>query len=332
MTEQLFIEQRQEAWQQLNRIAHESQQRGIKSLAASDLQSLGPLYRRASSDLAYARTHNFSPETIQRLNSLVARGFALMYQTERNEWRGVGRLFRYDIPNVFRRRVVAFWMAFGFFVIGALVSYVLVMNDRKNLDLFISADMKSSLEVWSSGETSNKRPDAVAGVMTSFYIANNTKVALMSYALGVLAAVPTALIGFMNGALIGAFAGEMTYVHQHGNFWPSILPHGVVEMSAIFIAGGAGLSIGWAWLVPGRRRRVDALREAALDSLRLVILSAVMLIFAGFTEAFVSHSLLPKPMKIAYGVTSGVILYIYLFRAGRESREMEEPIEQLAFS
>jgi len=111
----------------------------------------------------------------------------------------------------------------------------------------------------------------------------------------------------------------MTHVGQHHNFWPGILPHGVVELSATCLAGAAGLSMGWALLAPGRYRRRDALVIAALDAVKLVIGVVFLLVFAGLVEAFISHSLLSKSFKVTFGIASSVALYAYLFIAARTS-------------
>jgi uncharacterized membrane protein SpoIIM required for sporulation len=124
---------------------------------------------------------------------------------------------------------------------------------------------------------------------------------------------------FFNGAMLGAFAGIMTHAKQHGNFWPGILPHGIVELSETCLAGAAGLSLGWALLAPGDYRRRDAIVLAARDSVGLIIGGVFLLIFAGLVEGFLSHSMLAKPVKIGFGLASGIALYGYLFFVGRKN-------------
>src|SRR5205085_7451576 len=160
--------------------------------------------------------------------------------------------------------------------------------------------------------------DGTAAVYASSLMQNNIRVSFVAFAGGLPGGFLTGYILFNNGAVLGAMAGLMTQVHQHHNFWPGILPHGIVELSETVIAGAAGLSLGWALLAPGIYRRRDALVLAARDSVKLIVGGCFLLIFAGLVEGFLSHSLLPKPFKITFGIASGIALYSYLLLAGRE--------------
>jgi uncharacterized membrane protein SpoIIM required for sporulation len=325
MDERDFLEQRQATWQKLAAILERSStSSGLKGLSRDEVKALGPLYRRTASDLAYARAHAISEPLVKHLNSLVARGYALLYQTDTRQWGGFRQFFMQGLPETFRRRLPFFLASVGLLLFGGLLGYVLVAQNRDNIDIFVppGSAFRKSLEAWEAGQVSDRVPDGAAAEYASSLMQNNIRVSFMAFAAGILGGIFTAYILFYNGAILGAFAGMMTHDRQHGNFWPGIIPHGIVELSVTCFAGAAGLSLGWALLAPGAYRRRDALVLAARDSVGLVIGGVFLLIFAGLVEGFLSHSLLAKPVKIGFGLASGVALYSYLFFVGRKSDGM----------
>jgi uncharacterized membrane protein SpoIIM required for sporulation len=149
--------------------------------------------------------------------------------------------------------------------------------------------------------------------MAGYLMQHNLTVGLLAFASGVALCVPTAYLMFMNGATLGALAALMTQVHRHGTLWPGILPHGVAELTAIFICGAAGLLIGGAILVPGRYTRTDAFVLAGRDAIVLVLGTIPLFVFAGIVEGMFSHLALPAALRLAFAGINGVFWYVYLF-------------------
>jgi len=322
MDEREFVQSRQAGWKRLTEILDRVERSGgLRGLAREDLRELGPLYRRAASDLAYARAHAVTGNLTAHLNRLVARAHALLYHTDRRTWRGLGSFFSRDFPQTFRRRLPFFLAAVAFLLAGALLAYWLMMQSRSNLDIFFPPDspLRASVDVWQSGKTTRTIRDGESAIGASALMTHNIQVSFLAFSTGILGCVVTALMLFQNGAMLGALAGLMTYVHHHDTLWPGILPHGVVELSATCIAGAAGFLLGWALLVPGPYRRRDALVIAALDAVRLIVGVCALLVFCGIVEAFISPSRLPAGFKIAFGVLTFFGLYAYLFFAGRST-------------
>jgi uncharacterized membrane protein SpoIIM required for sporulation len=326
MDEKEFVRSRQETWQRLTQILQKAGVGGnLRALQREEVRTLGPLYRRAAADLAYARAHAASPTLVKHLNDLVARTYALLYQTDKRQWGGMLRFLTHDFPDTFRRRLSFFLVTAGFLVAGALIGYILVHLNRDNIYIFIppGSDFSASLDAWEKGEVAHNATDSHNAIYASFLMQNNIRVSFIAFAGGILGGIFTAYIMFLNGAMVGALTGVITHAHQHHNYWPGILPHGVVELSETCIAGAAGLSLAWALLAPGPYRRKDAVVLAARDSVKLVIGGVLLLIFAGFVEGFISHSLLPKPFKVTFGIVSGIALYGYLFLSGRSKAKTE---------
>ena len=105
----------------------------------------------------------------------------------------------------------------------------------------------------------------------------------------------------------------MTQVHRHSTFWPGIVPHGIAELTAIFICGGAGFQIGLSLLMPGPYRRADAFRIAGTEGMKLVMGTVPLFIFAGIIEGMFSHLTLPNELRYAFAGLNGVLWYLYLF-------------------
>ena len=150
---------------------------------------------------------------------------------------------------------------------------------------------------------------------------NNIQVAFLAFGSGILGGVVTVWIMVFNGLLLGGLTGLTSHYDLGFDLWTFVIGHGVIELSVIFIAGGAGLTLGWAIIHPGLLRRRDALALAARKSVRLIIGCVPLLVIAGTIEGFISPAEnIPWPVKWSIGLVSGLLLYSYLLLAGRERR------------
>jgi len=154
-------------------------------------------------------------------------------------------------------------------------------------------------------------------LMSSFIMTNNIRVGIYSFAAGVTAGLLTLYIIFSNGLMIGAVAATAAPSMGQLKFWSLILPHGLIELTAIFICGGAGLMIGSAIVAPGNLRRADAIKIAAGKAVRLFAGTLAMFVIAGTIEGFISPSVLPPQAKMLFGALTGIALILYFGFAGR---------------
>lgn len=140
----------------------------------------------------------------------------------------------------------------------------------------------------------------------------------MAFGSGVLAGLVTAWIMVFNGLMLGGLTGLTAHYGIGFELWNFVIGHGVVELSVIFMAGGAGLSLGWAIIYPGLHRRRDALTMAARKSIYLILGCVPLLVLAGTIEGFISpNENIPWPVKWSVGIGTGILLYSYLLLAGR---------------
>ena len=142
---------------------------------------------------------------------------------------------------------------------------------------------------------------------------------LLAFAAGILLCVVTAFILVSNGANIGQAAGLFAAVGEQPKFYGLILPHGLLELSAIIVAGGAGLAVGWAVIDPGDRTRRVALAEQGRRSAVIALGLALAFVVAGAIEGFVTPSGLPTPMRVAIGLSVFVAFWTYVTVLGRRA-------------
>ena len=164
------------------------------------------------------------------------------------------------------------------------------------------------------------RTSGDGALMAGFYINNNVGIALRCFALGIFGGLGSAIYLVHNGLSIGAILGYVASRGAGGNIVTFIVGHGSLELGAIVLAGGAGLSIGWSIVAPGDKRRVDALQDSARDVIVIVAGAAVMLLLAAGVEAFWSGSSVAPAIKRSVGAAMALLVLAYLTLAGRERR------------
>ncbi|MCY1393502.1 Stage II sporulation protein M [compost metagenome] len=155
-------------------------------------------------------------------------------------------------------------------------------------------------------------------MMFGYYIMNNIGIAFQTFASGLLLGVGSLFYLCFNGLLIGALAGHLTEIGYGPSFWSFVIGHGAFELSAIALAGAAGLKLGWAIIAPGQLPRGEALRSAAIVSVQLIYGVLIFLVLAAFIEAYwSSKTTLSVQLKYAVGTALWLLVGAYLALAGR---------------
>jgi len=217
-------------------------------------------------------------------------------------------------------------IAFLVFFVPALLAYGLSMWSPEASAVLAPHGIASRIE---EVRETGRWADISAGessLAASTIMTNNIRVAILAFAGGVLVGIPTVLVLALNGLMLGSVVAVAQQGGVGVELWSFVSPHGWIELTIIFIAGGAGLGLGRAILLPGLFSRADALTAAALDSVRLLLGGAALLVIAGTIEGFVSPSLIPPAFKFGFGLVTAVALFSYLFLAGRET-SAESPDE-----
>lgn len=270
--------------------------------------------------MARARASGLDPRQIEYLNALVGRAYAHVYTAETHGGASIVAFFARDFPRSVRHCAVFIGVAFAIFLLAALIGLVATYRDGDAPNALLGPEWSASLQAiaerhagrkdWLPGEI---RPIAASGIMT-----NNIMVSILAFSSGVLGCVPTLLILFYNGLILGAVTAAVDRHNVALGFWGFVAPHGIIELPAIFIAGGAGLLLGYALINPGDVPRRVALRQAGGEAIKLVMGVAAMLVVAGVIEGFFSPALIPEPFKFSLAAALGAALAAYLTLAGRE--------------
>ena len=308
------MSRRSGTWEELDRLVR----RGTRRLSPDQISELGRLYRATTSDLAYAQGRGFDASLLEYLNRCVARAHAQVYA--RAPESGLQRIVDFytsAFPQEFRRSLPFFAICTALTVTCAVVAYVLVRthpNDAYALlpKFLVSEKIRKSLH------DSNFAVDPTfAPAMSAAIITNNIKVAIIAFAGSVTLGAGTVYILGTNGLMLGGMAALFTNAGFGRDFWATIAPHGVIELTAIQIAAMAGLLIAAAMVYPGRVRRRDLIVANARRAGTLILGVASMLVVAGTIEAFVSPRRLPESVRIAVGLFTAVVLICYFAYAGR---------------
>ena len=319
MRERRFVTARRARWDRLGALADRAARRGVRSLSAEEIDELALAYRAATSDLAIARTRGEDPVVLDHLNRLTARAHSVVYvATARTGW---SRFIAFVVRG-FPREVRRSWAPIVFCslltIISAFVAYGSVAADPVNVHALLPGlDLPPVTKALHDSNFGFDR--AYSPAMASEIISNNVRVAAIAFAGGMTGGLLTGWIILENGLMVGALGALYAKAGFAADFWATIAPHGVIELTAIQIAGGAGLVLAGGYLRPGRARRVDALVIAARRAGTLVLGVALLLCVAGTIEGFISPQRLPIPVRGAIGAVTAVALLAYLLGAGTQN-------------
>jgi uncharacterized membrane protein SpoIIM required for sporulation len=313
MKREQFIETRGERWKRLEALTSRAGHGGPGALTASELLELGTLYRRATSDLAIARRDFPGDLAVHYINGLVARAHPIIYREETGGWKAVGRWVRYGFPQAYREIAGYTLFAFSVFLVAAIVSWVLVAHDDRAADVLLPGTAQQLRAIMDQHRLWVNTPGESHSVVANYIMLNNIQVAFIAFAGGILLGILTTWVMVTNGIMLGAIGAMVAHRGLSAPFWSFVFPHGVVELSVIFMAGGAGLSLGDAILRPGSRLRKDALVASSRRAILVVFASIPLLAVAGTIEGFLSPSDAPVAVKIAVGLVTGTALYAYVF-------------------
>jgi uncharacterized membrane protein SpoIIM required for sporulation len=299
---------RRERWESLKALLDRAGS-DPRRLDAVEIERLSQLYRQVVSDLALARRDFPGDQVIGYLNGLAARAYPLVYRAPVSSWRRLGQFFLVDFSARYRASGWFVLTAFLLFALPALAGYVVVLGNPPLAEQILPANMT---RVVREGRLWTDIPGFLRPFAASFIAANNIQVSLMAFAGGILLGTLTVYVLIFNGLMLGAVFGYTHLYGLDGKLAAFVSPHGYLELTVIFIAGGAGLRMAWAIVQPGLLSRRDALVRAGQESVLLLIGALPILVLAGLIEGFVSPSSLPDGLKLTVGLVTGLALHLFL--------------------
>jgi len=306
-----FIAAHEPTWQELEALTALARRR---RLAADGIDRFVQLYQLTSAHLAHVQGTYHDPVLSLRLSRLVGDASTTLYATSGNPSRAVGRFVTTTFP-------LAVWDLRRFVAVSAVVTFLpalvvgvwLATSDRaleaSAPDAVREAYVQEDFEAYYSS--------APAAQFATEVLINNIQVSFMAFVLGASLCVGAVAILAFNGANIGQAAGLFHAVGEAPKFWGLILPHGLLELTAVVLAGAAGLRIGWSIIAPGDRPRGVALAEDGRRTVPVLLGLMAAFVVAGIVEAFVTPSPLPTWARVAIGVAVELLFVSYVVTRGR---------------
>jgi uncharacterized membrane protein SpoIIM required for sporulation len=326
-----FTERRQPDWNELELIVRAAETRGTKALGPASIARLAPLYRNACADLANARGARYSALLVDYLQGLVGSAHTVLYSAGGSARRAALPALRASwlriALDVFPRAVRRHWKAMA---VAAVLFFLPLAGGllAALVDPAFAARIVPEHELRPLADAYRKGFEAGRGagldsLMAGYYVNNNVGIALRCFATGVVFGLGSAFYLVENGLATGAIFGYVAAHGAGGNILTFVVGHGSLELGAIVLAGGAGLSLGWSIVAPGVRTRIASLQATARSAVIVVLGAAVMLLCAAAIEGFWSASGAPSVVKRGVGVVLFVATIAYLTLGGRRSAEAE---------
>jgi len=326
-----FVSAERPFWTDLEKMLTRLENDPASRLSLDQLRQFHYLYERASSDLGKIMTFSAEPEIRRYLENLVARAYGEIHETREKHHRlSPLQWFFQTWPQTFRRHHRAFWLSVGITIVGVLFGGFAMAFDPEAKAVILPEMFASHLgdpaeRVAREERAVNDRLAGSKGSFSAFLMRNNITVSIKAMALGMTYGIGTIVVLFYNGVILGLISVDYASAGYTKFLLGWLMPHGVIEIPAILIAGQAGLVLAKALIGWGERSTMAArLRAIGPDLVTLIGGVAVMLVWAGFIEAFLSQyhqPVIPYSAKIAFGAVELVLLVLFLAKAGAGSYE-----------
>jgi uncharacterized membrane protein SpoIIM required for sporulation len=303
-----YVAAHRQDWQRLEELLG----RGRSRRTGAEVDELVTLYQRVATHLSVVRSASPDPALVGRLSSLVARARSAVTGTHVPAWRDVARFFVVVYPAALYRSA-RWWVPVGvaFCLVGLVVGWWVAANPEVQATIAAPEQIRALVEE----DFEDYYSSAPAGSFAAKVATNNAWVAALALALGVLL-LPVVWILWQNALNVGIAGGLMAAGGRLDLFFGLILPHGLLELTCVFVAAGAGLRLGWCWVDPGPRTRSQALAEEGRAAGALVLGLAVTLFVSGVVEAFVTPSGLPTWARVGVGAVVWLAFLAYVVVLG----------------
>ncbi len=295
-----------------------------------EIRELGNLYLSISDDLSFCQT-NFPDSDITRyLNHLVRNCQVIFFRRDKTRMRAVLDFLSSGFPRLIFELRYYIAVSGAFFTLSLALSFGFVQKNIMMGEIFLPEQMYDmavrDLELRRQFGNFDAIPEVQRSALSLYVWFNNSIVAMNCFVLGITLGLGTAYILFFNGTMLGALCA-VYYKNGHlPDFSSLIMVHGSLELSAIVIAGGAGLALGMSVIRPGRLSRVDALRKEALRSLKVLAGVIVLLFIAGLVEGLITPLKLPLYARIIIALVNITLLMLYTARGFIMMRGMRLPL------
>ena len=315
-----FVATHQNSWARLGDLTDRA--RKLRRMSPDELDELVGLYQRAGSHLAHARLAYRDEAVVGRLTYLVGEAHGILYaRRETDVRRSVTRFLTLTFP-------AATYAIRRFILVSALLTIVpwivLQVWIGVSPDAFELTGDPAVTEAYIQNDFESYYSSQPAQNFAGQVFLNNVRVGVLAFAAGILLCVFTVFILAFNGANVGVAGGLFTHVGEWERFWGLILPHGLLEISAVIVSGAAGLRLGWSVIAPGDMTRWDAVTARGREVGNVVIGLVIAFGVAGIIEGFVTGRPWPTAVRVGIGIVAFVAFWGWTLAFGhRASRLLE---------
>jgi uncharacterized membrane protein SpoIIM required for sporulation len=323
-----FRREREAAWAELDRLLGRAERRGIEVLEPDELIRLPALYRATVSSLSVARAISLDRNVLDYLENLARRGYFMVYAPRLRPREALAAFLARGFPAAVRDARWHVLVAALIMALGIATGWIAVARDDELFDALVPEAMAEDRgPSASTGELREVLYDEDGSALSrlqlfaSFLFTHNAQIGIMSFAFSFALGVPTFLLLVYNGIVLGAFAALHQGRGLGADFWGWVLPHGVTEIGAIVLCGGAGLMIADSLIFPGSERRLDRLAEQGRKAGQIVLGAIAMLLVAALIEGFFRQ--LVQDIVLRYGLAASTLILwgLYFTLAGRGTGE-----------
>ena len=321
-----FRQEREASWRRLDLLVSKTEKHGLAELSYDEARDLATCYRQAMNSLSVARDISLDLALLTYLERLCARAYLVVYAPQASLRGLLATLIRDGIPQAVRRSALPLLIGFLAMIGGGVVGFLLYQQDPSWYFSFVPSGLSEGRTPAASADYLRSTlydggNDGAEGlsVFASFLFSHNTQVAILVFALGIFLSVPSFLLTFYNGLLLGAFYAMFASKGLGYDLFAWLSIHGVTEMSAICFACAGGARIGLSVLMPGDLTRRESLRLHGRDAVKLMILAGFMLIVAAFVEGFLRQWVQSPEARLAIGWGLGAGWCAWLALSGRRA-------------
>jgi uncharacterized membrane protein SpoIIM required for sporulation len=319
-----FIRERKKDWESLAGISGKRQGKN-PNLTRDEVWQLARLYFTSISDLSVLRSSEFGRDpdnpVLNYLNDLVIRVHGIIYRKPEIEWVSIKDFFATEFPATFQKNVRYFLISTGIFVLLGVAGFFISVAQPGFIELLVPPHIINKVE---HGQVWFNDLFAIAPAASSMLMTHNISVTFLIIASGMTFGLVTVYLLALNGLLIGTI-GALCWRHDLSmELWSFVLPHGSMELTAIFLGGAAGLILGHALIDPGPYRRGEYLAVRGREAGKLALGCVPLLVFAGITEAFISPSPLPAWTKLVLASIFFSLVMGYFFKPLKAKEQSDE--------
>lgn len=317
--------ERERHWKRLESLVDRIEGEGLQSLSYQEVQELGGLYRLTVSSFTVLRDLSLDRSLIQYLRQLVKRAYLAIYHYDTCSTLSIRQFYQHLWPGIIRKHVGKLYLVMSVFFLCMITTGILTSRKPVFVDQFVSPQIaqgrnsRSSTEKLKESLTAGRKEDSGTKFFFSMFLfRHNTKIGILSFAIGVAGGIPAVVMGAYNAVPLGALAGLYHHRGLGYAFWAWLLPHGITELLAVFFCIQAGLIIGLSLVRPSVEGREKRIRTAGKEAGLIVLGTVPMFFLAGLIEGVLRQSELSWTSRYLVAFVSLMLWLGYLGFSGNQ--------------